>query len=222
MSTVISTPISSIKRSGPIGIPHSNSASSIFSALDAVLEKFRGIEQIRKQNAVHEEPGTVAHHHRQLADLAGKSRARGRCVSSEVCLADHDFDQFHSADRIEKMQTDDAARAFRFRPRDRRLASAEVFVARISLCRRSLQSRSRKISLLISIFSEAASITIWTSRISIRRAGGNDAGAAFLRFLLRHESAFDRVGVSFLDVGQAAIEFFAFRRRAKSPKRRAS
>src|SRR5437868_3389294 len=36
------------------------------------LEKFRGIEQIRKQNTIDEKAGTVAHLYRQLSDLARK------------------------------------------------------------------------------------------------------------------------------------------------------
>ena len=37
-----------------------------------------------------------------------------------------------------------------------------------------------------------------------RRARRDDAGTSFLRFLIRHDSAFDGVGVNLLDAGQSA------------------
>ena len=113
MSTVISTPISSIRRNGPIGIPHCKSASSISCAADAIFEKFRSFEQIRKEDAVNEEPGTVAHNHWQLGDLAHKTERAGN-GGVRGFRSDHNFDQFHSTDWIKEMQSDDALGRFGF------------------------------------------------------------------------------------------------------------
>ena len=68
------------------------------------------------------------------------------------------------------------------------------------------ESRSWKIAFLISSFSEAASITICTSRIGPGFARRDNARAAFLRLLVAHQAALDRFAVGFLDPGQAAIE----------------
>ena len=69
ISTVISTPISSINRSGPIGIPHSSSASIDLLRADAGLKQLGRVEQVGKENAVDQKPGAVLHQHRQLPDL---------------------------------------------------------------------------------------------------------------------------------------------------------
>ena len=145
MSIVISIPISSINRSGPIGIPHSTSASSIFSRLDALFEKFGRIEQIGKKHPVHEEARTVPDHDRHLSDLARKGdRAFFRFLGSLFRPID-DFDQLHPADRIEKMQTDRRARDVSVPPQASLIDNAEVLVARMSVSS-ILRSRSRKIS----------------------------------------------------------------------------
>ena len=39
-----------------------------------------------------------------------------------------------------------------------------------------------------------------------RRGGSNDAGPAFLRFFVAHQSALHRVGVGLVDIGEAAID----------------
>ena len=85
-----------------------------FLRIDPLFEKLRRVEEIGKENPVDEKSGAVPDHHRQLADLPGKGeRALFGFVGS--LLADHDLDQFHPADRIEKMQSDDALRMFRLR-----------------------------------------------------------------------------------------------------------
>jgi len=77
------------------------------------LEKFRGIEQIRKQNTIDEKAWTVAHLYRQLSDLARKcERALASFLRS--FFADDDFDQFHPLRRIEKVQTDHAVGGTRY------------------------------------------------------------------------------------------------------------
>src|SRR5262249_35403116 len=73
------------------------------------FEKLSGVEQIRKQNAVDQKTGAIAYNHRKFSNLSYKSQASlarvVRCLSRN-----HDFNQFHSADRIEKMKTDHVLR----------------------------------------------------------------------------------------------------------------
>ena len=76
--TVISTPISSINRNGPIGMPHCISALSILLRVQAAFEKFGGIEQIGKQNAIDQKTRAVAHENRQFPDLPSKGQRSAR------------------------------------------------------------------------------------------------------------------------------------------------
>jgi hypothetical protein len=74
---------------------------------DAAFEQFRGIKQVWKQHSIDQKPWPVAHHHRQLADLSGKTESSltgfFRCP-----VAHHHFNQLHSADWIKKMQAHNA------------------------------------------------------------------------------------------------------------------
>src|SRR5450631_2705212 len=80
---------------------------------DAVLEKLRGVEQVRKENAVDEKTRTVAHNHGQLSDLPREGE-RPRLNLIRSLFTNDDFDQLHPADRIEKMHADDTSGRIRF------------------------------------------------------------------------------------------------------------
>ncbi len=107
MSTVISTPISSINRSGPIGIPHCSKRPVDLLGAHAGLKNLGGIEQVGKENPVDQKTRRILHHHRQLSDLP---RERQRPVARFIggLPANDHFDQFHPADRIEEVQANHA------------------------------------------------------------------------------------------------------------------
>ena len=78
--------------------------------IDAFLEHPRGLNQVRQQNAVDQEAGAIADHHRCLAEPSdqfggGDNRlARGSPTSN-------DLNQRHAIDRIEKVQSHEALRS---------------------------------------------------------------------------------------------------------------
>ena len=170
------------------------------------LEKFRGIEQIRKQNTIDEKAGTVAHLYRQLSDLARKcERSSERFLRS--FFADDDFDQFHPLRRIEKMQTDHAVGGTRYASQfanrqGRGICGEDRF--RTGFVRELAKDFLFDVDLFRSSFNDHLHI----AQLDGNRRG-NDAGATFFRFLFTHQTAFNRVRVSLLDNGQAAVELFA-------------
>ena len=85
-----------------------------------------------------------------------------------------------------------------------RIAFGPVFVA-----------RSAKICFLISSFSDAASITICTSRISTGAVEATMRARPCFRFFFAHQSALHGVGVGFFDIGKAAIDQLRNLHRAK-------
>ena len=71
----------------------------------ATFEKLSSIEQIRKQNPVHQKTRIVAHNYRQFSDLSHKGQATVARLLRGF-LRNHNFHQFHPAHWIEKMQPD--------------------------------------------------------------------------------------------------------------------
>ena len=173
---------------------------------DAVFEKLRGFEQIGKKDTVNEESGAVLYHHRELPDLPGKEeRTFFRFVGS--LFSDHDFDQFHPADRIEKMESDDAARMLGLRGEiaDRKRGSVgREDVSVVDFRVEVVEDGSFDFDLLGGRLDHHLHLP---HRAGI--GGGDNTRAALLRFLLAHQAALDRFGIGLLDPGQAAIEQLA-------------
>src|SRR6266550_8231440 len=81
--------------------------------VNARLEKAGCINQIRKQHSVYQKAGAIADDHRNFCNLTRE----GECAFNRLIGrlgSDNYFNQFHSADRVEKMQSDNAIRSFCF------------------------------------------------------------------------------------------------------------
>src|SRR5712691_11691813 len=71
----------------------------------AEFEKISRFNQVRHQDSIYEEPGTVLDDHRELADLLHETQ--GACEHFRRGLAgSDDLDELHAVDRVEEMQAE--------------------------------------------------------------------------------------------------------------------
>src|SRR5258705_9861741 len=75
----------------------------------AGFEKISGFDEVRHQNAVDHEAGTVFDNDWQFADLLYETQRTLQNFGRSLTRGD-DFNQLHSMNRIEEMQTEDTLR----------------------------------------------------------------------------------------------------------------
>ena len=160
----MSTPISSISLNGPIGIPHCTSALSILSASRPLSKSSAASSKYGNKTRLTRKPGLSRTITGSFPTCRAKASVRSR-VSSEVCFPMTTSTSFIRLTGLKKWrpitcsgETVESASS--------PIGSADVFVAIIVFGPACIAS-SQKISFFISIFSEAASMTNWTSRNSI-------------------------------------------------------
>ena len=80
----------------------------------AVLEQMSRFDEIRHENAVHEEAGRVPHHDGQLANLLDELNRAPDDIGRSLPADDH-LDQLHPMDGIEEVDADDTLGMLRCR-----------------------------------------------------------------------------------------------------------
>ena len=160
----MSTPISSINRNGPIGIPHSTRVRSIQSASMPLSNSSAASSKYGNKTRFTRNPGLSRTMTGTFPICRTNARLRSR-VSSDVCLATTTSTSFIRLTGLKKCnpitcsgETVTSASSL--------TGSAEVFVA-IMVFGPASMANSRKTSFLTLNFSEAASTTNCTSRSSI-------------------------------------------------------
>src|SRR5262249_49765369 len=73
----------------------------------AVLEEEAGLDQIRHEDAVDQEPGAVLDHDRQFSDLLDELH-RSSDDGRSGLTTDDDLDQLHAVDGVEEVNADDS------------------------------------------------------------------------------------------------------------------
>ena len=182
--------------------PFEQRAIDLFHA-HTVLKHFRRVQKIREQDPVHEEARRILDKNWQLPDLPGEG---------ERALADflrglrpgHHFDQLHPADRIEEMKADDA--------RGRAGADGQF----INRQRGGVRGEDRAVGGIhrqvpenflfdLELFRGGLDHDLHVAQRHWLRRSDN-ARPAFLCLGLVHQAALHRVGVSLVDVREAAID----------------
>jgi hypothetical protein len=77
--------------------------------LRALVQHAEGIQHVRAEHAVHQEPGSVLHRQRQLVDLPHERRGLSRELGVRLFTADH-FDELQQRHRVEKMDSHEPRR----------------------------------------------------------------------------------------------------------------
>ena len=160
----MSTPISSINRNGPIGIPHSTSAWSILFASKPLSKSSAASSRYGNKTRFTRKPGLSRTITGNFPICRTKARLRSR-ASSDVSFATTTSTSFIRLTGLKKCrpmtcsgETVTSANSL--------TGSADVFVAMMVFGPASIAS-SRNTCVLMSIFSDVASITNCTSRNSI-------------------------------------------------------
>ncbi len=177
-----------------------------FFCVHSAFEQLGRVEQIRKQNAIHEEPRAVADNYGQFPDLPRKCDcALARVVRS--LFGNDNFHQLHPAHWIEKMQTDDVF------GRDRhvgQLANGKRGCVRGDDCfwTRLHCQLAKDFLFDVDFFGGGLDNNLHVAQFH-RRGGGYNPGTTLFCFFLRHQAALHSVGVSLLDISKAVVDLLS-------------